>query len=104
MRRFGLSASAVSTGAGAITGTSAKTVTTVKNANEVRGLNCKQRSKMAVIKEGQEVHEVIIQEGVYTFKRLNGVVARLALLAAALELEGCLRRGAGAHFYMAIQL
>ncbi|MFA7239999.1 MAG: glutamate--cysteine ligase [Sulfuricellaceae bacterium] len=56
-------------------GTYGMGIMTVKNAGEVRGLNRKQRNKMAVIKEGQEVREVIIQEGVYTFESLNGAVA-----------------------------
>ena len=30
---------------------------------------------MAVVKEGMEVHEVIIQEGVYTFENINDAVA-----------------------------
>jgi glutamate--cysteine ligase len=30
---------------------------------------------MAVVKEGLEVNEVIIQEGVYTFENVNGAVA-----------------------------
>ena len=34
----------------------------VKDAAEVTGLNRKQRNKMSVIKEGLEVHDVIIQE------------------------------------------
>ena len=56
-------------------GTYGMGIMTVKDASEVKGLNRKQRNKMAVIKEGQEVHEVIIQEGVYTFESLNGAVA-----------------------------
>ncbi|MDP2784052.1 MAG: glutamate--cysteine ligase, partial [Sulfurimicrobium sp.] len=42
---------------------------------EVKGLNRKQRNKMSVIKEGQQVSEVIIQEGVYTFESINQAVA-----------------------------
>jgi glutamate--cysteine ligase len=38
-------------------------------------LNRKQRNKMSVIKEGMEVSEVIIQEGVYTFESINEAVA-----------------------------
>jgi glutamate--cysteine ligase len=41
----------------------------------VRGLNRKQRNKMAVVKEGLEVHEVLVQEGVYTFESVNGAAA-----------------------------
>ena len=38
-------------------------------------LNRKQRNKMAVVKEGMAVSEVIIQEGVYTFESINDAVA-----------------------------
>jgi glutamate--cysteine ligase len=41
----------------------------------VVGLNRKQRNKMAVVKEGVEVHEVLIQEGVYTFEQVSEGVA-----------------------------
>ena len=56
-------------------GTYGMGIMTVKSADEVRDLNRKQRNKMAVIKEGQEVSEVIIQEGVYTFESINEAVA-----------------------------
>ena len=47
-------------------GTYGMGVMTVRDADEVRGLNRKQRNKMAVVKEGLPVTEVIIQEGVPT--------------------------------------
>jgi glutamate--cysteine ligase len=56
-------------------GTYGMGIMTVKSAEEVRGLNRKKRNKMAVIKEGQQVTEVIIQEGVYTFESINDAVA-----------------------------
>jgi len=56
-------------------GTYGMGVMTVKDASEVTGLNRKQRNKMSVIKEGQEVSDVLIQEGVYTFEDINGAVA-----------------------------
>ncbi|MBB5017069.1 glutamate--cysteine ligase [Chitinivorax tropicus] len=56
-------------------GTYGMGVMSVKSPDEVIGLNRKQRNKMSVIKEGQEVHEVIVQEGVYTFESLNDAVA-----------------------------
>jgi glutamate--cysteine ligase len=49
-------------------GTYGMGIMTVRSAEEVRDLNRKQRTKMARIKEGQEVTEVIVQEGVYTFE------------------------------------
>jgi glutamate--cysteine ligase len=56
-------------------GTYGMGIMTVKSADEVRGLNRKTRNKMSVIKEGQQVSEVIIQEGVYTFESIDGAVA-----------------------------
>ncbi len=56
-------------------GTYGMGVMTVKDASEVVGLNRRQRNKMAVVKEGLQVHEVIIQEGVHTFETIEGAVA-----------------------------
>jgi glutamate--cysteine ligase len=56
-------------------GTYGMGVMTVKDPSEVRGLNRKQRNKMAVVKEGLEVHEVLVQEGVYTFETVDDAVA-----------------------------
>jgi glutamate--cysteine ligase len=56
-------------------GTYGMGIMTVKSADDVRDLNRKQRNKMAVVKEGLEVSEVIIQEGVYTFESINDAVA-----------------------------
>ena len=56
-------------------GTYGMGVMTVRDASEVRGLNRKQRNKMAVIKEGLEVTEVIIQEGVPTRENVAGAAA-----------------------------
>ncbi len=56
-------------------GTYGMGVMTVKDPAEVVGLNRKQRNKMAVVKEGMEVSDVIVQEGVYTFETVNAAVA-----------------------------
>ncbi len=56
-------------------GTYGMGIMTVKDPSEVRGLNRKQRNKMAVVKEGLEVQEVLVQEGVYTFETVNDAVA-----------------------------
>ncbi len=56
-------------------GTYGMGIMTVKGADDVRNLNRKTRNKMSTIKEGQPVHEVIIQEGVYTFESVGGAVA-----------------------------
>ncbi len=56
-------------------GTYGMGIMTVKDASEVSGLNRKQRNKMAVVKEGLEVSDVLVQEGVYTFENINQAVA-----------------------------
>jgi glutamate--cysteine ligase len=52
-------------------GTYGMGVMMVRDAAEVRDLNRKQRNKMAVVKEGLAVHDVIIQEGVHTVERIE---------------------------------
>ncbi len=56
-------------------GTYGMGIMTVKDASEVKGLNRKERNKMSVIKEGMEVSDVLVQEGVYTFEKINEAVA-----------------------------
>jgi glutamate--cysteine ligase len=56
-------------------GTYGMGIMTVKDASEITGLNRKQRNKMAVVKEGLQVHDVLVQEGVYTFENINDAVA-----------------------------
>ena len=56
-------------------GTYGMGIMTVRDASEVQQLNRNQRKKMAVVKEGLEVHDVLVQEGVYTFENVDGAVA-----------------------------
>jgi glutamate--cysteine ligase len=56
-------------------GTYGMGIMTVKSVDDVLNLNRKTRNKMAVIKDGQSVQEVIIQEGVYTFETMNEAIA-----------------------------
>ena len=56
-------------------GTYGMGIMTVKDASEMRNLNRKQRNKMAVGKEGLQMHDVLVQEGVYTFESINDAVA-----------------------------
>lgn len=56
-------------------GTYGMGVMMVRDAAEVRDLNRKQRNKMAVVKEGLVVSNVIIQEGVHTVERIEDKVA-----------------------------
>ncbi|MFZ3086889.1 MAG: glutamate--cysteine ligase [Methylotenera sp.] len=56
-------------------GTYGMGIMTVKSPDDVRDLNRKTRNKMSVVKEGLQVSEVIIQEGVYTFESIDDAVA-----------------------------
>jgi glutamate--cysteine ligase len=56
-------------------GTYGMGIMTVKSPDDVRDLNRKQRNKMAVVKEGLEVTQVLVQEGVHTFESINEAVA-----------------------------
>jgi glutamate--cysteine ligase len=56
-------------------GTYGMGVMTAKNPDDVRGLNRDARKKMAVVKEGLEVSEVIIQEGVHTHETVRDAAA-----------------------------
>ncbi len=56
-------------------GTYGMGIMTVKDPADVRGLNRKQRNKMSVVKEGLNVTEALVQEGVYTFESVGEAVA-----------------------------
>ncbi|PND39351.1 glutamate--cysteine ligase [Paucibacter aquatile] len=56
-------------------GTYGMGVMTVRDAKELVDLNRRSRNKMSVIKDGQEVHQVLVQEGVVTHERVNDAVA-----------------------------
>lgn len=57
-------------------GTYGMSVMMVYNADELRSMNRKQRTRMATSKGSQKVDKVIIQEGVYTFETMpDGAVA-----------------------------
>jgi glutamate--cysteine ligase len=56
-------------------GTYGMGIMTVRDVKDLDGLNRKTRNKMSVIKDGQEVNDVIIQEGVLTNERINEAVA-----------------------------
>lgn len=49
-------------------GTYGMAVMTVRNIDELKNMNRKQRTRMSTIKDGKPVRRVIIQEGVYTFE------------------------------------
>ncbi|HEX4509043.1 MAG TPA: glutamate--cysteine ligase [Burkholderiaceae bacterium] len=56
-------------------GTYGMGIMTVRDAKELDEVSRRTRNKMGVVKDGQAVTEVIIQEGVPTFERVNDAVA-----------------------------
>ena len=56
-------------------GTYGMGIMTVRDVNDLEVLNRKSKNKMSVIKDGQAVNQVIIQEGVLTNERMNDAVA-----------------------------
>ncbi|WP_374669726.1 glutamate--cysteine ligase [Ramlibacter sp.] len=56
-------------------GTYGMGIMTVRDVKDLDVLNRRTKNKMSVIKDGQEVTEVIIQEGVQTAERMNEAVA-----------------------------
>ncbi|QHE88469.1 glutamate--cysteine ligase [Hydrogenophaga sp. BPS33] len=56
-------------------GTGGMGIMTVRDAKDIDNLSDKTKARMAVGQAGQEVHEVIIQEGVLTNERINSAVA-----------------------------
>ncbi len=56
-------------------GTYGMGIMTIKDGADIYSLNRKQRNKMAKVKEGLPVSDVLVQEGVYTFERINEAVA-----------------------------
>ncbi len=56
-------------------GTYGMGIMTVRDPKDLQDISRRTRNKMSVIKDGQEVHEVILQEGVPTYERVNDAVA-----------------------------
>ena len=56
-------------------GTYGMGIMTVRDAKDVAALNRRTRNKMSVIKDGQQVQQVIIQEGILTNERIHEAVA-----------------------------
>jgi glutamate--cysteine ligase len=55
-------------------GTYGKGIITVRDAKEIRDIERYRDVKLSTIKDGHEVTDVIIQEGVYTFERMKDAV------------------------------
>jgi len=56
-------------------GTYGMGIMTVRDAKDITELNRRTRNKMSVVKDGQSVNQVIIQEGVPTYEQMNDAVA-----------------------------
>jgi glutamate--cysteine ligase len=56
-------------------GTYGMGIMTVRDAKDLNEINRRTRNKMSVVKDGQQVTDVIIQEGVPTYERINDAVA-----------------------------
>jgi glutamate--cysteine ligase len=56
-------------------GTYGMGIMTVRDVKDLGDINRKTRNKMSIIKDGKEVSEVILQEGVPTYERINDAVA-----------------------------
>lgn len=73
-------------------GTYGMGIMTVRSGEEVYEMNKKTRNKMDVIKEGAQNTEVIIQEGVPTIDRVEGMVAEPLLYLIDAEVAGGMYR------------
>lgn len=56
-------------------GTYGMAIMSVNSADDILNLNRKQRNKMASVKEGLQVEQMLVQEGVYTYETIDGAVA-----------------------------
>ncbi|MGZ5846222.1 MAG: glutamate--cysteine ligase [Ramlibacter sp.] len=56
-------------------GTYGMGIMTVRDVKDLEQLSRRTKNKMSVIKDGQEVNDVIIQEGVQTYERIHDAVA-----------------------------
>ncbi|MGZ5180309.1 MAG: glutamate--cysteine ligase [Ramlibacter sp.] len=56
-------------------GTYGMGIMTVRDVKDLEQLSRRTKNKMSVIKDGQQVHDVIIQEGVQTYERIHDAVA-----------------------------
>ena len=56
-------------------GTYGMAIMSVQSAEDVLNLNRKQRNKMASVKEGLVVEQMLVQEGVYTHEEIDGAIA-----------------------------
>ncbi|MBF6057816.1 MULTISPECIES: glutamate--cysteine ligase [Thiomicrorhabdus] len=56
-------------------GTYGMAIMSVHSPEDILNLNRKQRNKMSSVKEGLQVEQMLVQEGVYTYETVDGAVA-----------------------------
>ena len=56
-------------------GTYGMAIMSVNSPEDILNLNRKQRNKMSSVKEGLQVEQMLVQEGVYTYEEVEGAVA-----------------------------
>ena len=69
-------------------GTYGMGVVMVESAQEAQGLNRRQRQNLSVLKEGVSSNDILIQEGVPTTDRVEGLVAEPVLYMVGSEIVG----------------
>lgn len=73
-------------------GTYGMAIMSVQSAEDVLNLNRKQRNKMASVKEGLHVEQMLVQEGVYTHEELEGAVAEPVVYMIGSQVVGSFYR------------
>ena len=73
-------------------GTYGMGIMTVRDAKDLERLNRRTRNKMGVIKEGQMVSQVLVQEGVPTVERVQGAVAEPVVYLMGADAVGAFYR------------
>ncbi|BBP46755.1 glutamate--cysteine ligase [Thiosulfatimonas sediminis] len=73
-------------------GTYGMAIMSVQSAEDVLNLNRKQRNKMASAKEGLQVEQMLVQEGVYTYETINGAVAEPVVYMIGSQVVGSFYR------------
>ncbi|MBP0621182.1 glutamate--cysteine ligase [Cupriavidus consociatus] len=77
-------------------GTYGMGIMTVRDAKELEKLNRRTRNKMAVVKDGQRVSSVLVQEGVPTLESIHGATAEpVAYMIGSEVVGGFYRANAG---------
>jgi glutamate--cysteine ligase len=73
-------------------GTYGMAIMSVSSADDVLNLNRKQRNKMASVKEGLQVEQMLVQEGVYTYEEIEGAVAEPVIYMIGSQVVGSFYR------------